>query len=278
VTKGIIPSAGLVFDKAGNLYGTTWTPGEIVNIDGRPVHTWGGCSAPGCGGAVFELSPTSDGWKETDIYAFTGASDGSTPQASLVFDDAGNLYGTTVYGGTTGCQSGYGCGVVFKLSPSGTGWQETVVHAFTGQADGEYPQASVLIGSAGELYGTASAGGSLGQGTVFEILPENNQLTVLHNFTGGADGGTPYAAVISDPAGNLYGTTFYGGYEGVWGVLYRLMPTQDTWTETVLHTFELTEGANPSAPLLIDQGRYLYGTATNGGSTITAGTLFELMP
>jgi uncharacterized repeat protein (TIGR03803 family) len=274
VTKGIIPSAGLVFDKVGNLYGTTWAPGIVATPTSRPVNTFWGCNFPGCGGTVFELSPTSNGWKETDIYAFTGASDGSSPQANLVFDDADNLYGTTYYGGN----SGYGFGVVFELSPNGTGWKETVLHTFTGQADGKYPQASVLIGSAGELYGTATAGGDSAQGTVFEITPGSNQFSVLHSFTGGADGGTPYAAVISDALGNLYGTTFYGGDGGVWGVVYQLTPSHGNWTETVLHTFQLTEGANPWAPLLMGPDRRLYGTTANGGSTGTAGTVFELLP
>lgn len=274
VTKGIIPSAGLVFDKAGNLYGTTWAPGVVAVPTSRPVDTFWGCNAPGCGGAVFELSPTSNGWKETDIYAFTGASDGASPQASLVFDDAGNLYGTTAYGGV----SGYGFGVVFELSPNANGWKENVLHTFTGQSDGKYPLASVLIGSAGELYGTASVGGGSNQGTVFEITPGNNQFSVLYSFTGAADGGTPYAAVISDSLGNLYGTTFYGGDQGVWGVVYELTPSQGSWTETVLHTFQLTEGANPAAPLLLGAGGRLYGTSANGGSTDTAGTVFEIMP
>lgn len=278
VTKGIIPAAGLVFDKAGNLYGTTWAPGILATPTIRPAQTFWGCNAPGCGGAVFELSPTSNGWKETDIYALTGASDGSSPQASLVFDDAGNLYGTTVYGGITGCQSDYGCGVVFELSPNGNSWRQTVLHTFTGQSDGEYPQASILIGPTGNLYGTASAGGDSGNGTVFEIAAGGDQLTTLHAFTGASDGGTPYAAVISDAAGNLYGTTFYGGQGGVWGVVYRLTPAQGNWTETVLHTFELTEGANPYAPLFMGPNRRLYGTTANGGSTHTAGTVFEIFP
>jgi uncharacterized repeat protein (TIGR03803 family) len=139
-TKGVIPTGGLVLDKAGNLYGTTWAPGLVggplrARTRAPSANTYWGCDKPGCGGTVYRLAPSKDGWKETDLYAFRGDSDGAASVASLIFDSAGNLYGTTNYGGTTGCTSGYGCGVVFELTPGETGWKESVLHRFTGGSD-----------------------------------------------------------------------------------------------------------------------------------------------
>ncbi len=291
-TKGVIPVGGLVFDKSGNLYGTTWAPG----VSGGPLNatamrqdasgqTFWGCNAPGCGGTVYRLTPTGNGWIETDLYAFTGGSDGSSSQASLILDSAGNLYGTTVYGGTTGCTSGYGCGLVFKLSPSyvaNTGWQESVLYRFTGAADGSYPMGSLISDAAGNLYSTAAAGGASGNGAVFELTSTGHQSTeaVLYSFSGGADGGSPFAAVVSDGQGNLYGTTSQGGDSGFdSGVVYELVPSGDSWTEQVLHTFthDGGDGQSPIAPLLFGPKGYLYGTTQLGG-TYNHGGVFGIVP
>jgi len=285
-TKGVIPVGGLVFDGKGNLYGTTWAPG----VTGGPLQvrrdgsgTFWGCSVPGCGGTVYELTPTKKGWKETDIYAFTGGSDGSVSQASVIFDAAGNLYGTTVYGGTTGCASGYGCGVVFKLTPGNKGWKESVLHLFTGAADGGYPMGSLIFDAAGNLYSTAAAGGASGNGAVFELKPSGHKWTeaVLYSFTGGADGASPFATVISDSHGNLYGTTSGGGdpvYKS--GVVYELMFSGGSWKEKVLHTFTYGggDGQSPVAPLLFGPKGYLYGTTQTGGAFTSHGAVFEVVP
>jgi uncharacterized repeat protein (TIGR03803 family) len=285
-TKGVIPAGGLVFDSAGNLYGTTWAPGVL----GGPLYarareasrnTFWGCSVPGCGGTVYKLTPTKNGWKETDIYAFTGGSDGSTSQASLIFDGAGNLYGTTVYGGTTGCTSGYGCGVVFKLSPGKSGWKESVLFSFTGAADGAYPMGSLVFDAAGNLYSTAAAGGASEKGAVFELTNAGHKWTeaVLYSFTGGPDGGSPFATVISDGQGNLYGTTAQGGDGYQSGVAYELIPSGGGWTEKVLHTFTYGggEGQSPVAPLSFGPKGYLYGTTQLGGA-YNHGAVFKLVP
>ncbi|HEX4157665.1 MAG TPA: choice-of-anchor tandem repeat GloVer-containing protein [Rhizomicrobium sp.] len=282
--KGIIPVGGLVFDGSGNLYGTTWAPG----VDGGPRHsrrsgrvnpgTYWGCSDPGCGGTVFELSPTQNGWQEQDIYAFTGTSDGGVSQANLVFDAAGNLYGTTVYGGNSGCVGDYGCGVVFELSPGKNGWGESVLHAFSG-SDGANPQGSLTFDGNGNVYSTTEAGGASGDGTVFELLAGKHGWTenLLHSFTG-TDGANPFAGVIIDAHGNLFGTTNQGG-NGQYadGTAFELSPSKHAWKETLLHTFAYPDAQVPAAPLLaLPKGRYI-GTAQGGGN-YNFGAVFELGP
>ena len=284
-TKGVIPVGGLIFDSAGNLYGTTWAPGVLggplqVAASRPSAGTFWGCSVPGCGGTVYKLTPTKNGWRETDVYAFTGGSDGSTSQASLIFDGVGNLYGTTVYGGTTGCTSGYGCGVVFKVSSGKNGWKESVLYRFTGAADGAYPMGSLIFDAAGNLYSTAATGGASGKGAVFELTNAGHKWTeaVLYSFTGGPDGGSPFATVIADGQGNLYGTTSQGGDRYQSGVAYELTHSGGSWTEKVLHTFTYGggEGQSPVAPLLFGPSGSLYGTTQLGGA-YNHGAVFQLV-
>lgn len=196
---GCGPSSALVFDVAGNLYGTASSGG-----------TSPGCGPSGCG-VVFELSPQSgNSWNYQSIYNFSGI-DGAVPRAALTLDAAGNLHGTTWQGGS-------GLGTVFQLSPGTNGqWTESVLHAFAGP-DGAYPYASLTIDSGGNLYGTTTAGGTLtcgesGCGTVFELTPSGGgwEETVLGAFSDLSDGGYPYAGVRLDAKGNLYGATTAGG-------------------------------------------------------------------
>jgi uncharacterized repeat protein (TIGR03803 family) len=188
---GSSPVGGLIFDAAGNLYGTTANGGTFT----------------GETGVVFKLQPNQDGtWTESVLYNFTGASDGGFSFAGLTFDAAGNLYGTTLGGGT------HGYGVVFKLTPSASGtWTESVLHSFTGGSDGGLPWGGVIFDTAGNLYGTANDRGNpactFGCGVVFKLIPTPKGWTetVLHSFAG--VGKYPEASVIFDPAGNIYGTT-----------------------------------------------------------------------
>jgi uncharacterized repeat protein (TIGR03803 family) len=291
--KGVMPVGGLVFDQAGNLYGTTYAAG----VDGGPRFsrsaispghppTYWGCSDPGCGGSVFELSPTKSGWQEQDLYGFTGGSDGGVSEANLVFDAAGNLYGTTVYGGSTGCVSNYGCGVVFEVSPGKNGWSESVLHTFSA-TDGAYPQGSVIFDRQGNLYSTTSYGGSgscdvlyepPGCGTVFSLKPGKTgwKESVLYNFGDGDDGGIPFAAVIMDDQGDLLGTTFDGG-SGHDGVAFKLAPSGHTWKESVLYAFSYPNAGQPVAPLLAMPDGGLVDTSVNGGANDFGG-VFELKP
>jgi uncharacterized repeat protein (TIGR03803 family) len=220
------------------------------------------------------------------LHYFAGPpTDGALPQAGLIRDVAGNLYGTTTLGGATStCDPPYGCGVVFKLSPSGT---ETVLHSFTGGADGAYPYYAGLVqDAAGNLYGTAREGGATstcdppyGCGVVFKLTPSGTE-TVLYSFTGGADGGYPFAALIRDSSGNLYGTTSAGGrvnrlcLRGTCGVVFKLSATG---TETILHSFTRGfDGAEPYAGLTQDAAGNLYGTTSDGGAS-GLGVVFELV-
>lgn len=245
-------------------------------------------------------------YAETVPYTFTGATDGAAPAAGLVFDSKGNLYGTAVNGGNTsgtncpGEDPPTGCGVVFKLTPpsSGSGpWTQTVLYTFTGGSDGAYPQATLAIDSKGNLYGTASNGGNAsgticsglgGCGVVFELTPPSNGTgpwteSTIYTFIGNAgqnvDGAVPYASLIFDSQGNLYGTTLGGGLGD--GTVFELTPPSGgtgPWTESVLYSFTgVNDGANPLANVLFDAGGNLYGTTNSGGAS-GHGVVFELSP
>jgi uncharacterized repeat protein (TIGR03803 family) len=253
------PQAGLIFDSAGNLYGTTGYGGGTS-----------GCSG-GCG-TVYELSPSSNGWTEAVIYTFCVTfvcSDGEHPFAPLVFDATGNLYGTANNGGNSGCGPETGCGVVFKLAPSSGGkWEQSVLYAFKGVGDGGNPYySSVVLDSAGNLYGTTAYGED---GVVFELVSISGgwEEKVIYAFGDQSDGGFPFGGVILDSSGNLYGTAVKGGTLG-YGVIFEMTPTRDgTWKEKVLHTFtDGHDGADPSSGLMFDSASNLYGTTFSGGDS-----------
>jgi uncharacterized repeat protein (TIGR03803 family) len=266
---GAQPAAGLIFDAAGNLYGTT-------NYGGSANCTLG------CGTA-FKLTPASGAWTETLLYAFTGGSDGREPFARLLFDPAGNLYGTTALGGNIGSVCTSGCGTVFKLTPGSSGWTESVLYAFTGGADGASPYDALVFDNAGNLYGSTYAGGGSGNGTVFRLAPSSSGWTesVLRAFKGGWDGKYPYGDLILDPVGNLYGTAYQGGVG--YGVVFELQPSSKRgWTERVLHAFGNAPSANPVAGLVMDTAGNLFGTTMQGANQTACGggcgTLFKLAP
>jgi uncharacterized repeat protein (TIGR03803 family) len=244
---GNAPVAGVIRDREGNLYGTTVLGGDL-NCPNAPA---------GCG-VVFRLDRTGKG---TVLHTFTSGADGAFPEASMIRDRAGNLYGTTPGGGVSNCNnSGQGCGVVFKMDRDG---EETVLHRFTGGADGAGPQAGLVRDEADNLYGTTFFGGASSFGVVFKLNPYTHKLTVLHSFTLGTDGGGPQAGLIRDEAGNMYGTCQAGGTYG-YGVLFKLDPT--TREVTALYAFTGgADGAFPSAGLLRDEAGNLYGTTVNGG-------------
>ena len=247
-SDGRMPNAGVVRDKAGNLYGTT---------------IWGGAHNKG---VVFKLTKTKgSGYAESVLHSFGGASDGVQPDAGLMADKAGNLYGTTIVGGSGNCSAG-GCGTVYKITPGG---HETVLYNFNGGSDGNYPYADVIKDAQGNLYGTAYVGGSGNNGVVFKLAPDGTE-TVLHSFAGGSDGANPYAGVIADTAGNLYGTTVYGGSSNL-GTVFKLAPDG---TETVLHSFAGNDGRYPQAGLIADEAGNLYGATQFGGP----GTCNPLLP
>ena len=260
---GYFPQTGLIWDTAGNLYGTTlYGPGY---------------------GTVFELSPSGGGgWTEKVLYVFTGAYDGRYPRG-ITFDSAGNIYGTTSNGGIY-CSPYQGCGTVFKLSPTqGGGWTESIVHTFGDGKDGVNPLAPLIFDSAGNLYGTTTAGGvGISYGTVFELTPTEGgswTLTTLYNFGALPDGQQPWTGALAfDAAGNLYGTTAFGGTNRN-GTVFELSPSGGgSWTETVLHSFGSgSDGVEPLGGLIVDADGNLYGTTSQGGVD-GEGTVFEFSP
>lgn len=262
---GANPFGGLVFDGAGNLYGTT-------EIGGTPS----GCDC----GIVFELMPNHDGsWTEKILYRFNGSTDGGNPLAGLVFDPAGNLYGTTL-------ENAANAGTVFELTPNPDGsWTKKILYNFCSLKhcdDGAQPVAALIFDSAGNLYGTTELGGVGLSGVAFKLAPNPDGSwteTVLHAFKGGNDGLQPVAGLSFDPAGDLYGTTRYGGRPGG-GVVFKLTPQSDgSWTEQRLHGFTGgKDGANPYAAVVLDPGGNLYGTNQLGGShcSFGCGVVFKL--
>jgi len=260
-TKGGNPIAQLILDSSGNIYGTAQTGGQVK------------CTND-CG-VVFKLSKTQGGGlAETVLHSFRGGkTDGGGPQAGVVIDGTGNIYGTTYGGGGTGC--GTGCGTVYELSPTlAGGWTYSVIYSFTGGADGAQPLSQLVLDSSNNLYGTTLYGGSHGFGGVFELSHSSGTWveTGLYSFTGGTDGANPYAGVIFDNSSNLYGTTWKGGYTGGicenqgCGVVFELSNSSGVWTETVLYTFlGGTDGAYSQAGLTRDALGNLYGTTGTGG-------------
>jgi uncharacterized repeat protein (TIGR03803 family) len=257
---GALPSFNdLATDGAGNFYGATNRGG-----------TYGF-------GAVFKLSPNGQGgYNESILYEFSGNGDGSYPSGGLVFDKQGNLYGTTQFGGSDGCDQG--CAIVFELSPNGSSWTETIIYDFG--ATGSAPVSSgVVFDSQGNLYGTTVVGGAYGYGTVFELSPTGGAWTetIIHSFDS-VDGASPLSPVIIDAAGNLFGTTAFGGAHG-WGTVFELSRTAAGWQQKVLHSFGGThaDGIIPDGVKLIsDQSGNIYGTTYLTQSAGT-GTVWELV-
>ena len=256
----------LTFDQLGNIYGTTGAGG----------YQGGDCSASGGCGVVFELTPSNGGWTESVIYTFTGGSDGASPAAGVIFDQAGNLYGTTWTGGNPGCFAG-GCGTVFELTPSGSGWVVKVLYSFQGGSDGGDPNAGLMFDGSGNLYGTTTTGGLDNDGTVFELTPSGGGWTFdpLYSFTGiwGSSG-----SLVMDASGNLYGTTTDGGAYG-YGSVFKLTPSGGSWTYTSLHDFPwYKDGGTLYGNVIFDASGNLYGTASAGGLDTGYGTVWEITP
>jgi uncharacterized repeat protein (TIGR03803 family) len=260
------PNGSVVFDGLGNAFGTTHFGG---------ITTCGGQVGGGCG-VVFELSPnTSGGWSETPLYAFADGSDGGFPNAGIIFDKNGNIFGTASTGGNFGCS--IGCGVVYELKKGG-GYAESVLHAFDG-SDGQFPNAQLLRSKNGTLYSTTWYGGSTGNGTVFSLNPAGSGWaeSLLYSFHGTTDGSAPAAGVVADNAGNLYGTTYkFDGYND--GVAYELQKrSHGSWKDRILYTFNASSsGEDPYAGLIMLGKGELFGTTIEGGST-GGGAAFELV-
>jgi uncharacterized repeat protein (TIGR03803 family) len=263
---GYAPVGGLTIGSDGNLYGTASLGG------------------PYDAGTVYKLSPPASvckaflcPWTETPLYYFTGGADGGTPEAALIFDSAGNMYGTSASGGTGDN------GVVFKLTRSGSGWTESVLYSFANSPDGAGPFSSVTFDGNGNLYGTTNGGGT-GFGTVYQLTPSGSGWTerVIYAFQGLNDGSLPYAGIVLDPDGNLYGATFYTGARNG-GTIFELTPSNGNWIFSVIYSPLLEGVGGPAGTLARSSNGTLYGTLLTGGDTqrcfgYGCGSVFQLAP
>jgi uncharacterized repeat protein (TIGR03803 family) len=254
------PYKGVTLDAQGNLYGSAVTGGS------------GSCEG-GCG-VVYKLTYSGGTWTQTVVHAFTGGSDGSGPGARVTIDRHGTLYGMTPTGGA------YGLGTIYQIRPNGNGWTFQVIHDFTGGSDGSSGSAGQMLLRNGRLYGAATAGGSYGKGTVFELTPTGAggwTFKTIYSFKGQPDAGFPYGGLVFDSAGNLYGTTYYDGANNL-GAVYELFPrATGEWKERVLYSFKGgNDGQNSIGNLVFDAAGNLYGTTSEGG--LGSGVIFKLAP
>jgi hypothetical protein len=295
-TDGATPAGGVVFDKQGNLYGATQQGGGS------------NCSPMAACGTVYQLAPPAkqgDPWTETVLHVFRGKqyNDGEFPSGGVIADVAGNIYGTTAYGGTGDCVllgiKG-GCGTVFELSPpqaKGGKWTYAILYSFPTAKQGYVPWGDLVFDSVGNLYGATYFGGGKGTtcdafykycGAIFELSPPQTKggawtEQVLHSFAGGTDGANPTGGLVLNNAGAIFGTTSAGGSTDCQGpgcgTAFELEPpakTDGTWRENILHVFTGgDDGAGPNGGLVFGSKGALYGTA-GGGGTQGLGIVFQL--
>jgi len=262
-----------VFDAAGNLYATSYSGGQYS------------------GGTVFKLTPGSGGWTKTVLHDFGNGNDGKLLFSGLVFDKAGNLYGVTSGGGIPGCYLNEGCGTVYELTPSGDTWTYNVIYYFHGQPDGTQPCATLLIDDAGNLYGSATAQGPNGGGTVFELSPSAGgwsfNLLYAFEYSYYSPFPGPHGKLVMDPAGTLYGLTTSDGGKNT-GNIFKLTPSGGGYVYTSLYTFcsqpDCSDGGGPLSGLARDADGNLYGTTSGGGDSGPAcgnegcGVVFRFTP
>ncbi len=267
-SDGNSPFAGPTMDAAGNIYGVVLYGGD------------------GQDGTAFKLTKRNGSWTFNTLYTFTGGSDGNGPFANVTIGPDGSVYGTTLFGGGTGCD-GEGCGTVFKLAPPARfcnrticPWTETVIYRFSDSDTGlSYPYGGVTFDTASNLYGTTAAGGTgdcygQGCGTVYKLTPSGGNWTesVIYNFTGYEDGGFPMATMTMDQAGNLYGTTYYGS-------VFELVRSGASWSEKTLYTFQNgADGGYPQAGVVFDNAGNLYGATTMVNGNEPSGVVYKLTP
>jgi uncharacterized repeat protein (TIGR03803 family) len=240
---GGFPVGDLTFDQAGNIYGATNNGGSSDR------------------GLVYELMSSRGGWVERVLHMFNALPDGSYPGSGVIFDNVGNLYGTTEFGGSD-------FGAVYQLTPSAGGWTESILYTFSGGSDGYYPVGGLIFDQSGSLYGTTQGPqGCCGGGTVFQLTPSGNQwtLTTLHTFPQGF--GWPFATLTPDAANNLFGTTSYNDGGGSASNVFKLTRGNGSWTYQSLHDFTGgADGGGPYGNVTVDASGIIYGTASGGGA------------
>jgi uncharacterized repeat protein (TIGR03803 family) len=258
---GADPQGRVSIAADGTLYGTTITGESNV---GTVFHLIPGAAAPKSALAA---------WNETILHKFSEQGiDGQEPQGDLLFDQSGNIYGTTFFGG------GHGNGVIYELTPSNGSWTENILYAARNNGDGMEARGGVISDAAGNLYGVFGYGGPDGRGAVYELSPSGSGWTeqTVYGFTGGTDGEFPFGGLIMDSAGNLYGTTSSSG-SGGGGTVFELTPTNGAWTFNLLYSFSGENYDGPLDKLVMDAASNLYGT-TSGEGAFGYGSVFKLTP
>ncbi len=253
------PGSDVVFDQAGNLYAITFGGGAYN------------------GGTVYELSPLRGGWTESVAYSFRGGSDGFDPSGGVTFDQGGDLYGVTFEGGDLSCDGPYGCGTVFQLTPSESGWTKNILHSFHGGTDGYGPGGDLIFDQLGNMYGITDVG------KVFMLSPSGSGWSFSVLYNPGIGCGVAGQGLTMDAGGNLYGATWCGGaYDA--GAVFTLTHGSGGWTYTSLHDFTFgNDGARPVSTVRFDANGNLYGTAQVGGdlskcSGYGCGVVWEITP
>jgi uncharacterized repeat protein (TIGR03803 family) len=253
---GGVPEAAVVFDNAGNLYGTA-----SGGMQGK--------------GVVFELTPSASGWTETVLHSFTDVPDGAAPYSAVTFDREGNLYGTTERGGES-------FGTVYELTPSGSNWTETILYSFRAFGLGANPDAGVVLDPSGNLYGaTSDSSPAEGAGNIFQLMPLNGNWLFNVLYTPLSGNGGDFGTLARSANGILYGTLYSGGLQGCFGngcgSVFQLSPSNGGWVYTSLYEFtDGEDGANPYGGLILDSAGNLYGTTTGSGGGY--GSVFEITP
>ena len=255
---GSVPLGDIIFDQAGAIYGTASQGGG---------YGWG---------AVYKLTPSAGSWTQSVLYNFTGGDDGANPVGGVIFDRSGRLHGAAYSGGLGG-------GVIFQLTPVGSGWMDDTLYTFQSRGDGGGLWGGLISDQLGNLYGATLAFGSDGGGTVYELTPVGRsgwEFTVLDSFTGG--GGPLNSSLVMDATGNLYGTTYNDGAHN-FGSVFKLTPSDGGWTYTDLHDFTGgSDGGKPQSNVTFDANGNLYGTASEGGTGSQCnggcGVIWEITP
>ena len=266
---GGYPSGDLVLDAAGVLYGVAGGGHYDNNI------CYLGC------GVVYKLTHANGTWTESVLYTFQGGTDGGTARGGVILDTTGNLYGVTSAGGDPNCTvgEGFGCGTVYELSPSQSGWTLNTLHTFEGGADGYWPIGGLAFGGAFAIFGTTEYGGNPGGGTIFQLTNQGGgwAFSTIYGLPGSTSGvGGPQGTLAVTPSGTLYGASLANGAIGI-GYIFKLTPSNGSWTFTDLHDFVGREGSLPYDGLVVDASGNVYGTASADGM-LDDGAVFEITP